>query len=51
MSGMGLVVVKIKLINHNDVLDAERGLRAPGMVRAVEIDAIADTGAVGLALP
>jgi len=49
--GMGLVMVKIKLINDNDNLEVERGLRPPEMVRAIEIEALADTGAVELALP
>jgi clan AA aspartic protease len=49
--GMGLVMVKIKLINFEDVRNVERGLLAEGAVRATEIEALVDTGAVELAIP
>ena len=44
-------MLKIKLINYEDVRDVERGLVAAEAVRAVEIDALADTGAIELAIP
>jgi clan AA aspartic protease len=48
---MGLVMVKVKLINFEDVRDAERGEAAVDRIRAVEIEALADTGAINLAIP
>lgn len=43
-------MVKIKLLNFEDVRDVERG--SPGKaVRTAEIDALADTGAINLAIP
>ena len=47
---MGLVMVKIKLINYEDVRDAERGLIAKEAVRTVAIEALAVLGAVQLEL-
>jgi clan AA aspartic protease len=48
---MGIVMVKIKLTNYVDLVNAESGLISPDQVRVVEIDAMADTGAIRLALP
>lgn len=48
---MGLVMVTIKLINFEDVRDVERGLISEGAVRTLEIEALADTGAIELAIP
>jgi clan AA aspartic protease len=48
---MGLVMVKVKLTNLRDQQDAAAGLIPKETVRAVEIEALADTGAIGLAIP
>src|SRR5262245_30772531 len=48
---MGLVMTKIKLTNAIDLQDVARGRLAPEAVRSVEIDALADTGAVELCIP
>jgi clan AA aspartic protease len=48
---MGLVMVKVKLINFEDIRDLERGLIGGGVVRTLEIVALADTGAINLAIP
>jgi clan AA aspartic protease len=48
---MGLVMVKIKLINFEDVRDVERGLIREDAVRSLEVEALADTGAINLAIP
>jgi clan AA aspartic protease len=48
---MGIVVTKMKLSNLVDLGNAEAGLITPDAVRMVEVDAIADTGAIGLAIP
>lgn len=48
---MGLVMAKIKLINFEDALAAERGLIAVEAVRTVELEALADTGAIETAVP
>ena len=48
---MGLVMVKIKLINFEDLRDVARGVLAERAVRTLEIEALADTGAVELAIP
>ena len=44
-------MVKIKLINFEDLLGVERGTLAESAVRTMEIEALADTGAVELAIP
>jgi clan AA aspartic protease len=49
--GMGLVMTKVKLVNLSDTLMAEKGMIPPEAIRSVEIDALADTGAIGLAIP
>jgi clan AA aspartic protease len=48
---MGIVMIKMKLSNAGDRMTAENGLLDPSAVRSVEVDAIADTGAIGLAIP
>src|SRR5258707_274152 len=48
---MGLVMTKIKLAIYRDVPMAEACFGAPSEVRSIEIDALADTGAIGLAIP
>src|SRR5437773_11496632 len=48
---MGLVMTKIKLINFEDVRRAERGSIPPESIPSTEIDALADTGAIELAIP
>ncbi|HVU00091.1 MAG TPA: clan AA aspartic protease [Polyangiaceae bacterium] len=44
-------MIKLKLINFEDVRDVERGLLPPDAVRSIEIEAMADTGAINLAIP
>ncbi|MEW6686187.1 MAG: aspartyl protease family protein [Candidatus Edwardsbacteria bacterium] len=48
---MGRVIKKIRVENLEDVLRAERGELSFGQIRAVEIDALVDTGATSLCLP
>ena len=48
---MGLVMIKVKITNWTDKGMAERGLLPPESVRQVEIDALADTGAIAMAIP
>ena len=48
---MGLVMTKIKLTNRIDLLDASRGTLSDEAVRSVEVDALADTGAIELCIP
>jgi clan AA aspartic protease len=48
---MGLVMARVKLINFEDVRDVQRGTAPEGAVRTVEVDALADTGAINLAIP
>lgn len=44
-------MVKTRLSNFEDMLAVERGQLAKAAVRTVEIEALADTGAVNLAIP
>ena len=44
-------MTKMKLSNVGDRLAAERGLLDPRAVRALEVEAVADTGAIGLVVP
>ena len=44
-------MIKMKLSNVGDRLALEAGRLAPSAIRSVEVDAIADTGAIGLAIP
>jgi clan AA aspartic protease len=48
---MGLVMTKVKLTNFTDMQMADRGLIPRESVRQVEIDALADTGAIAMAIP
>jgi clan AA aspartic protease len=48
---MGLVMTKIKLTNSFDFINASDGRIDPATVRCVEIDALADTGAIELCIP
>jgi clan AA aspartic protease len=48
---MGLVMTKIKLSNYNDVHAAKFGRPPPEVVRSVEVDALADSGAIELCIP
>jgi clan AA aspartic protease len=48
---MGLVMAKIKLTNIRDIMRSEEGIITPAGVRTLEIDALADTGAIALAIP
>jgi clan AA aspartic protease len=44
-------MVKMKLVNFTDVQLAKAGHISEGQVRSVEIDALADTGAINMAIP
>ena len=48
---MGLVMIKVKLANFTDMQMAERGVIPRDSVRQVEIEALADTGAIAMAIP
>jgi clan AA aspartic protease len=48
---MGLVMTKIKLTNSFDLVLAANGTLAPEAVRSVEIEMLADTGAIELCIP
>jgi clan AA aspartic protease len=48
---MGLVMIKVKIINCTDREIAERGLMPREGVRRAEIEALADTGAIAMAIP
>jgi clan AA aspartic protease len=48
---MGLVMTRIKLTNRIDILDATRGTLPADAVRSVEVEALADTGAIELCIP
>ena len=50
-SGMGLVMVRVTISNQQDVVDATAGRIPASAIRRIEIDALADTGAIGLAIP
>jgi clan AA aspartic protease len=49
--GMGKIMQKIKLTNSHDEENVRRGLARPDEVRALEIEALVDTGATMLMLP
>jgi len=44
-------MVQVKLTNYVDVANAEAGLIPRSAVRTVEIQALADTGAIAMAIP
>ena len=48
---MGRVVTKLKITNHADTVNVRTGLVQADAVRAIEIEALVDTGATMLALP
>lgn len=48
---MGLVMTKIKLTNQTDLLAARNGQLPFDAVRSVEVEALADTGAIELCIP
>ena len=48
---MGLVMTKVKLTNLIDQENAKAGHIPDTAIRSVEIDALADTGAISLAIP
>jgi clan AA aspartic protease len=48
---MGLVMTTIKLTNSFDLARAVTGTLAPEAVRSVELEALADTGAIELCIP
>jgi clan AA aspartic protease len=48
---MGITMAKVKLTNFIDRSNAENGIIGADRVRSAEIDAIADTGAISLAIP
>jgi predicted aspartyl protease len=49
---MGKVLVTALLENLDDLFEVDKGQRAPGQVRRVEVtDALVDTGATGLLVP
>jgi clan AA aspartic protease len=48
---MGLVMTKIRLTNFQDMQLVKAGLLEEKDIRCVEIEALADTGAISLAIP
>ena len=48
---MGLTMVQVKLANYVDLVNAEAGLMPRSAVRTHEIQALADTGAIAMAIP
>jgi clan AA aspartic protease len=44
-------MTKVKLTNSVDMQLAERGVIPPDTVRSVELEALADTGAIAMAIP
>jgi clan AA aspartic protease len=48
---MGLIVVKVKLLNFTDVQNARAGLISESEVRGAEVEALADTGTIAMAIP
>jgi predicted aspartyl protease len=51
-STMGKTVVKARITNLNDLLNAKKGLLKPEQIRSVEVEeALVDTGAKYLGLP
>lgn len=49
---MGKVLVPVRIENHQDAYEADRGLRTPDQVRHVEVpNALVDTGATFLSMP
>ena len=48
---MGLVMTTIKITNTFDFINASDGIIDPATVRSVEVEALADTGAIELCIP
>jgi clan AA aspartic protease len=48
---MGLVMTKVRLTNFHDMQMAKAGTLSESAIRSLEIDALADTGAISLAIP
>src|SRR5262245_6196627 len=48
---MGLVMTKVRITNSHDKLNADAGLIPQDRVRSIEINALADTGAIAMAIP
>ncbi len=48
---MGLVMIKVVLSNFHDVQAERQGAKSKDQVRSVELEALADTGAINLAIP
>jgi clan AA aspartic protease len=48
---MGLVMTKVRIVNFADMQNANAGLISHDSVRAVEIEALPDTGAIAMAIP
>jgi clan AA aspartic protease len=48
---MGLVMIKVKLTNFTDVQNAKAGLIPESQIRSIEVEALADTGAINMAIP
>lgn len=48
---MGLVMIKVKISNLVDRQNAEAGLIVADRIRSVEVEALADTGAIAMAIP
>jgi clan AA aspartic protease len=48
---MGIVMAHLKLTNFVDMSGVNTGALEPELVRSVELDAVADTGAIALAIP
>lgn len=44
-------MVKMKLTNFTDVQNAKAGLIPESQIRSVEVEALADTGAISMAIP
>jgi clan AA aspartic protease len=44
-------MVKVKIVNFTDLQNAKTGLIPDDQVRSVEIEALADTGAISMAIP
>jgi len=48
---MGLTMVKVKIANFVDIQNAKAGLIREDQIRSVEVEALADTGAISMAIP
>jgi predicted aspartyl protease len=48
---MGLVMTKVTILNFVDLQNANAGLISRDSIRSVTLEALADTGAIGMAIP